>query len=215
MSEPYRLADKTISALNKTILRRFMIVRKLLAGSSFDELNVLNGMDALYEGLRKDNREALFELWMLRYLEVFADVKGKYAKKPDEDELDDLIEMHLAGLLDEPHPVTRYTYAAEVPRKRDRAKESVAAQSPMTERRYELDKAMRQWAQMTRWYAEFTSQDAEVQAYIDCGVERVKRHEEDDMKTCADCRAADGTIYDVRHIPPPPHPACRRWFTPA
>jgi len=189
-----------------------MKIREQIVGNGFDELNVMKSLDSLYAGLNKDNRAAFRKLWALRYLEVWA-LYGK-KKPPDEDELDDLCDMHLAGLLEEPHPVTRYTYEAEVPRKKDRAKESIAAPTSMPDKRFELDKAMRHWTQMTRWYTDFTSQDAEVQALIDSGVEKVERHEVDDTRTCTECREADGAIYDVRKIPPLPHPGCRRWFTP-
>jgi len=185
-----------------------------LIGNGFDELNVLTKMDSLYAGLRKDCYEAFADLWLERYLEVWRQYAPKDKKLPDEDELDDLVEMHLAGLLEKPHPVTKYTYDSEIPRKKDRAKESVIAPTNMPARRFELDKAMRHWTQMTRWYVDFTSQDAEVEAFVDMGAEAVQRHEMDDTRTCAECRDADGDIYPVDKIPPLPHPGCRRWFTP-
>lgn len=185
-----------------------------MIGNGFDELNVLKHMDSVYAGLRKDSCEAFSELWMERYLEVWKQYAPKEKKLPDEDELDDLVEMHLAGLLEKPHPVTKYAFDSEVPRKKDRAKESIIAPTSMPDRRFELDKAMRHWLQMTRWYIDFTSQDAEIEAFIDMGAEAVQRHELDDTRTCSECREADGDIYPVDSIPPLPHPACRRWFTP-
>jgi hypothetical protein len=79
----------------------------------------------------------------------------------------------------------------------------------------ELDKAIRLWAQQTSFYADFTSQDAELQALKDNGVKRVVRHEHHDKRVCAVCRKADGEIYEIDKIPQLPHLHCRRWFTQA
>lgn len=211
---PYHLADLTITQINKRTLRRFMRVRQKMISGGFDELNVINSLDSLYKALREDARNALHELWMLRYLEAWKEYNRKNRKNPDEDELDDLVDMHLAKLLEEPNPVTRYIYETEIQRKRDRAKESIDAAPTISEKKYEIDKAMRYWVQMNKWYADFTAQDAEVQALKDLDAEAVMRHELDDTRTCSTCRDADGDIYPINKIPPLPHPGCRRWFTP-
>lgn len=178
----------------------------------FDELNVLTEIDVLYTTLDKNNRKQFKKLFHDRYAEMYLWLTEK---KPDEDMLDELADMYLAGLLTEPNETTHYTYETEVLRKRDRAKESINSVPTKAQKQLEIDRALRIWAQMSGWYADFTSQGAEIQALENAGIERVKRHEQDDKRTCSVCRDADEEIYPIDNIPPLPHLHCRRWFTPA
>lgn len=133
--------------------------------------------------------------------------------KEEEDSIDELVEMHITRLLDEPNETTHYTYATEVLRKRDRAKEAILSVPTKAQKQLEIDKNLRYFQQMTRWYTNFVSQDAEIAAFVETGVEKVQRHELNDAKTCEVCRKADGEIYPIDQIPTS-HLACRRWFTP-
>ena len=74
----------------------------------FDELNVMKQVDTLYSDISKFARKTYKELWEARFLEVmlYLIADGFVKKKPDEDTIEDLLEMHMAGLLDEPHEVT-------------------------------------------------------------------------------------------------------------
>lgn len=204
--QPYRLADQTIKRLNRLALRALDETKHRLTVLKFDELNVFREVDALYQTLDENNRKQFKKLFIERYLEVYDD---------DEDTIDELAEMFFAGLLSEPNENTHYAYDAEVLRKRDRAKEAIASVPTKTQKQLELDKALRQWSQMTAWYVDFTSQGAEIQALKDSGVKRVQRHEMEDGKTCSVCKALDGEIYDIDKIPTLPHLRCRRWFTKA
>lgn len=181
----------------------------------FDELNVMRQVDSLYSDVNKQALKAYRELWAARFLEVMLMLvaEGIVSKKPDE--INELLEMHMASLLDEPNETTHYTFSHEILRKRDKAKEAILSVPTKTQKQLLLDKHLRYLVTMLDWYADFTSQDAEISAYKKAGVKRVKRHEQDDDKVCAVCRAADGEIYDIDNIPPLPHLACRRWFTPA
>lgn len=208
--DPYRLADKAISQMNKAALRRTDQTKQRLIVFGFDELNVLKQTDTLYAELDKYNRKKFRELFTARYMEIM-----KYLKKPvDEDTVDELAELYISGLLDEPNETTKYTYSAEVLRKRDRAKEAILSVPTKAQKQIQLDKHIRYFQQMTGWYADFTSQGAEIKAYRDAGVERVQRHERNDEKTCGVCEKADGAVYDIDKVPPIPHLRCRRWFTP-
>jgi len=182
----------------------------------FDEMNVMKQVDSMYADIDKQVRKKLKELWVDRFLEMMAFLLAeKYIKRiPDDDEIDELAEMHLAGLLDEPNEVTHYTYAHEVLRKRDKAKEAVLSVPTKAQKQLILDKHLRYVLQQIAWYIDFTSQDAEIASYEEAKVKRVQRHEQKDDRVCAVCKAADGEIYDVDKIPELPHPACRRFFTP-
>lgn len=176
----------------------------------FDELNVPRLMNAMYERFDSEFRKKCEELYRLRYKEVFRWITGD-----DEDVIDELVEMHLAGLLDEPNENTHYIYSLEILRKRDRAVEAVLSLPTKAQKQIEMDKQLRFLMQMDGWYLDFASQGAEIDAMEDAGVKHVERHEMNDSKTCRPCREADGDIYPIDDIPPLTHLRCRRWFTPA
>ena len=93
---------------------------------NFDELNVLKQVDNMYSDIDKQVRKKLKELWIDRFLEMMAYLLAESFIKaiPDDDEIDELAELHMYDLLDKPNEVTHYTYAHEVLRKRDKAKEA-------------------------------------------------------------------------------------------
>lgn len=172
-------------------------------------------MDNLYSDMDTDNRVKFKELFIARYIEMLLYLLVNAAMMPSEDIIDELAELHITKLLSEPNEVTHYTYDTEVYRKRDRAEEAINSVNGKVLKQIEMDKHLRYWSAMTGWYLDFVSQDAEIQALKDAGIERVQRHEMDDDKTCKTCREADGKIYDIDKIPPLPHLRCRRWFTKA
>lgn len=181
----------------------------------FDEVNTMKQIDALYEWLDQNNRKKYKELFIARYTEMLLFLrKAKRLKKDDEDELDELAEMYIFGLLSEPNEVVHYTYDSEVLRKRDRMKEAVLSVPTNTQKQIEIDKNLRFWALASAFFADFASQGAEIEALRAYGAKRVERHELMDRKTCRDCKKADGEIYSINKIPPITHPRCRRWFTP-
>ncbi len=175
----------------------------------FDELNVLKQSQKLYENLYADCRSAWKELYRDRYIEMWLYLKDE---KPDEDEVDELLELEMSGLLYEANPVTKYILDAEVLRKRDRMWESLLASPTKTQKQLALDRAVRVWMQMAGWYTDFTSQDAELKAFEEAGITRVRRHEQNDDRVCALCRSLDGKIYQIDEIPVLEHLRCRRWF---
>lgn len=179
----------------------------------FDELNVFQQIDILYEQLDRYNRKKFRELWSARYLEMMLFLAAM-ATAPEEDVIDEMAEMHITEILSEPNELTRYAYDTEVYRKRDRAKEAVNAVPGKVMKQVEIDRALRAWTAMSGYYLDILSSDAEIQALKDAGVQKVVRHEQKDRKTCNVCYDADGEIYPIDKIPPAPHLHCRRWFTP-
>lgn len=212
--KPYQLADKAAAQLNKAALRRVEQTKRRLIPLGFDELNVLRSADALYADLGAITRRKAKELFIARYIEVLIWLLARELTREEEDSVDQLAEMHITGLLDEPNETTHYTYATEILRKRDRAKEAILSVPTKAQKQLELDRHLRYFLQMADWYVDFVSQDAEITAFDEAGIERVQRHEMDDDRTCAVCRKANGEIYPIDKIPKLPHLRCRRWFTP-
>lgn len=216
--EPFEIADAAIGQLNHSIVQDFAEAKSKMRLLAFDELNVIEVCAELYDELDSIARKKYTELFVLRYLEVFAWLIASgvtEAAEPGEDAIDALAEMYIVGLLSEPNPVTHYAWDAETLRKRDKAAEAVNSVSGKGNKQETLEKHKRYFAAQAGYYADFTSQGAEIQALKDAGVKRVQRHEMNDDKVCAVCRATDGKTYDIDKIPPLDHIHCRRWFTPA
>ena len=211
MPEPYRKADQCLKNLTLLILQRSNKVKRNLNSLNFDELNVMKMIDVLYEQIERDCRQAFMTLYEGRYDELLAWLKGE---EPDEDKLDELVEMYFAGLFDEPHPVTNYAFDPETKRKRDRAKEAILSVPTKAQKQITMDKHIRFQLQQIGWYVDFVSQDAEIQVYKDAGIKKVQRHEMMDDRTCTTCSQLDGKVYDINKIPPLEHLRCRRWFSP-
>jgi len=73
----------------------------------------------------------------------------------------------------------------------------------------EYDTAMRNWTQMTGWFAVEVADAALQQARIDDGLEFVMWVSERDDKVCSRCKKLDGNVYPTQTVPPKPHPNCR------
>ena len=199
---PYKLADEAIKELNRYFLQTAEEIKRSVL--RFDEVNALKAIDAMYLAMGRRTRKRLKKLFDGRFLEmlIFLSAKG------DAD-----AEKIVNDLLSEPNETTHYSYETEVLRKRDRLKEAVLSSPTKAQKQIEIDKALRYWSQMVGWYADFTSQEAEIRALKAAGVKQVQRHEMDDDKVCAVCKEADGEVYDIDKIPKLPHLRCRRWFT--
>ena len=162
-------------------------------------------VDALYEWIDGFCRENLRALYIERYTELWRWLKHQ---EPD-DQIDELVEMYLAGLWDKPNEITHYAFEPELVRKRDRAKEAIFAVPTRVQKQLELEKAGRYVIQQVGFYVDITSQDAELQAFKDAGVERVKWVVYGDDKVCDQCEELDGRIFDIDKVPPKVHPRCR------
>ena len=209
--EPYRLADRAAKRLAEKTRQRVEESKRKLSLMDFDEVNALKETVRLYRQLSMDCKKEWEQLYRDRYTEMWLYLKGK---KPDEDVIDELVAMEFAQLLYAPHPVTRYVFDSEVIRKRDRVWEDMEASPTKTQKQIALDKGARFWVQMTGWYTDFTSQDAEIKAYENAGIKKLRRREMNDEKVCQTCRELDGKVYEIKKIPPLEHLRCRRWFEP-
>lgn len=209
--EPYRLADKAMSALNKRIVTLFNRAKRSFMLDAFDELSVFRGMEALYKALNRENEDKFRELYAARYKEMYLYLKRSW---PEEDEVDDLAEIFLANLLTEPNEITRYAYDSEVLRKRDRAIEAINSAPNKSDKDYEFAKAMRFWSQQTGFYIDIIADEAALQAMKNCGVKKVRWCTQEDEKVCQECKDRNGKIYNIDEVPEKEHPRCRCWLEP-
>ena len=185
--------------------------KRRLTVLKFDELNVLNEIDRLYSGIDEYCETEFLWLYCERYKELWRYLKGE---EPDEDILDELVEMYLAGLWNEPNEITHYAFEPELIRKRDRAKEAIVSVPTKVQKQVELDKHIRYAIQQIGFYTDIVSQEAELQAYKDAGVKKVKWNIYGDNRVCSDCHDLNGKIFDIDNIPDRPHVRCRCYLTP-
>lgn len=200
---PYLLSDQAAKLLNRKAVRRFETARRKCTIAGFDELNIIKTVTALYKGLDGDNQKAFLDLAVMVYEDT--DPHGDL-----EDEEDELMGLWLMSeVLDQPDPVTGYTYTREVERKRDRAIESITAS---TRKRQEFQKALRYWSRQTTQYTDIVTDEARLKAFRDAGVKKVRWRTEDDEKVCEVCGPRDGKVYDIDKVPSKPHLNCRCWL---
>lgn len=211
MPPPYRKADAAQAALVKKARKRLDDEKRRLNIFGFDELNVLRETDALYEGLFQDVQAQYRILYIERYLEV---LEWLEKPKPSDDFLTELVELWLIGFLKEPNENTNYAFDSEFVRKRDRAKEAVNSVPTKAQKQLQLEKAVRIALQQDSWYTDMASQAAELQAYKDAGVKRVRWQIYGDDKVCEKCENMNGNVYDIDKVPKRPHLKCRCYLVP-
>lgn len=169
-------------------------------------------VDALYDEIGLACIKLFRELYMARYTELWKWLKGR---NPKEDEIDELFEMYLAKLLNEPNDVTHYAFQTELIRKRDRAKEAILSVPTRTQKQLELEKAIRHLTQQVGFYVDITEDEASLQALKDAGIKKVRWNIYGDDRVCSVCEDLDGEIFPIDEVPIKPHPRCRCYLTPA
>ena len=170
----------------------------------------MNGYKTLYAALYRDVKKAYRMLLRERYREMTLYLTGK---EPSEDTLDELVDLCLAGMLEEPNEVSHYSFDAEVERKRDRATEDTESEPTRVQKQLAMEKHLRYWLQMAAWYTDMVSQEAEYQALKDFGAVKVKWNIFGDDKVCKTCFDLDGKVFPIDRVPPRPHLRCRCYLT--
>lgn len=196
--------------MNRKALKKLNKLKSNLSLLDFDEVNVINGLKSLYGWMDDEIRKLLRALYCERYTELYMWVTGN---KPSEDMLDELVDMYLAGMLEEPNELTHYVFENESVRKRDRAIEDTESEPTRIQKQLRMEKHLRYWLQMAAWYTDMVSQDAEYQAMKDVGAVKVKWNIYGDDKVCRRCSDLDGEIFLIDKVPPRPHLNCRCWLS--
>lgn len=198
--------------MSKAILKRREETNRKLLILGFDELNVMREIDALYKKIEIICRRNYRALYIDRYEEMLLWLKDE---EPDEDEVDELVEMFLAKILDRPNDITHYAFLPELIRKRDRAKEAILSVPTKAQKQLELEKAVRYVIQQAGFYVDITEDEANLQALKDADVKKVRWVVFGDDRVCSDCEELNGTVWDIDRVPKKPHPRCRCYLVPA
>lgn len=186
----YELTDIVIENIRKELIRDFSKLKSLL---SYDELNVMSATKAVYSKIDLYVRQMFLQLMQAVYKKVTKRTcPYNYA--------------WLESFLLEYDEVSKYVYANEFERKRDRLAEALIASSKKNE---EIDAALRYLSFMLTAYAVRVTDQVVLMAYRDMGIDTVRWKAEKDNKTCTICKHRNGHIYDIEQVPPKPHLNCR------
>ncbi len=186
----YELTDIVIENIRKELIRDFSKLKSLL---SYDELNVMSATKAVYSKIDLYVRQMFLQLMQAVYKKVTKRTcPYNYA--------------WLESFLLEYDEVSKYVYANEFERKRDRLAEALIASTKKNE---EIDAALRYLSFMLTAYAVRVTDQVVLTAYRDMGINAVRWKAEKDNKTCTICKHRNGHIYDIEQVPPKPHLNCR------
>ena len=186
----YELTDIVIENIRKELIRDFSKLKSLL---SYDELNVMSATKAVYSKIDLYVRQMFLQLMQAVYKKVTKRTcPYNYA--------------WLESFLLEYDEVSKYVYANEFERKRDRLAEALIASPKKNE---EIDAALRYLSFMLTAYAVRVTDQVVLTAYRDMGIDAVRWKAEKDNKTCTICKHRNGYIYDIEQVPPKPHLNCR------
>lgn len=186
----YELTDIVIENIRKELIRYFSKLKSLL---SYDELNVMSATKAVYSKIDLYVRQMFLQLMQAVYKKVTKRTcPYNYA--------------WLESFLLEYDEVSKYVYANEFERKRDRLAEALIASPKKNE---EIDAALRYLSFMLTAYAVRVTDQVVLTAYRDMGIDAVRWKAEKDNKTCTICKHRNGHIYDIEQVPPKPHLNCR------
>ena len=217
MDDWYALADLHTERLNRRYLRAF----NTLKISNFDELNVVNKVTSVYRRVVRYAKASYLEIaigiYALALIEAYKKTGNSRQKNMTLEDAKKQAEKTISSkwvdsTLDAPNPVTKYKWAKEVARKRQRLIEALAAAADKLK---EIETALRLWALQSQQYADTITDAAMRQAYKDAGVKRVKWVTQKDQKVCAECDDLDGQIYSIDNVPDKPHYHCRCYVIPA
>lgn len=186
----YELTDIVIENIRKELIRDFSKLKSLL---SYDELNVMSATKDVYSKIDLYVRQMFLQLMQAVYKKVTKRTcPYNYA--------------WLESFLLEYDEVSKYVYANEFERKRDRLAEALIASPKKNE---EIDAALRYLSFMLTAYAVRVTDQVVLMAYRDIGIDAVRWKAEKDNKTCTICKHRNGHIYDIEQVPPKPHLNCR------
>ena len=186
----YELTDIVIENIRKELIRDFSKLKSLL---SYDELNVMSATKDVYSKIDLYVRQMFLQLMQAVYKKVTKRTcPYNYA--------------WLENFLLEYDEVSKYVYANEFERKRDRLAEALIASTKKNE---EIDAALRYLSFMLTAYAVRDTDQVVLTAYRDIGIDAVRWKAEKDNKTCTICKHRNGHIYDIEQVPPKPHLNCR------
>ena len=199
----YEAADKAIKEMNRANLKAFGRLKM----AKWDELNVIRDVQAVYA--------ASIRMAKRKYLRVYRDAYYEFLLEYGFTEAaarrmtDKVSDDWLIEFLEEADPVTLYAFLPEADRKMWRLIEALAV---ATDKRREIDKALRYWTFQVGQYADNALILGRIRAMKAAGVQMVRWRTQEDERVCEDCEPLDNRVFPINAMPQlPAHPRCRCW----
>lgn len=222
----YRYADRSLSALARLYLKYFRRIKE----DDEDLLELLIVLQGVYRDAYKSLRDAMYLTARATYKRVSTDLQKRLAALSDDEasrllmdvmrrlqnasdfEEDDEIDMYFVdSLLNNPDPLLKYAIRPEFDRRRQRLYEGLTVSE---NRRKDADKASAELLRIAAQALDNATDAANKRALEKSGVKYVKWNAILDLRTCAECRALNGTIFPIEDVPNKPHPRCRCYLEP-
>lgn len=207
--KPWEITDKTMSVVVKHINAEFHNARRLL---KTDELNVISTKaqsEELYARLMQINEAAYRKIAVDIYRKSYLEATGEKDNRPDH-----LIWLAIGVILAERYdPVSKYVYANEARRKRERFTEAVMSAPSFRDGEKSIATARNLWLRQTLHYGDVITLEAMKEALAEGGVTHLMWNTQKDAKVCKTCRPLDGKIFPIEEYPPPQHYHCRCYPT--
>ena len=192
---PYENADKIADYLDGQIIEFFANLKWLL---SFDELNVFNSVNSVYDEVIEQVR--------LAYLLLARKI---YKQNRILSDLESISEQWVDALLESYDATTKVVFINELERQFDRLKESmISSPTPLKE----IENALKKISLIIRNFTIRVEDEAFLQAAKDDNVKLVQWIAELDDRTCHICEDRDMEVYELKDLPPKPHINCRCHF---
>jgi SPP1 gp7 family putative phage head morphogenesis protein len=196
------MADEAAAKIITKVSREFRHNRL----APFDELNVVKTNKHI-----KKLYDKVYHIVLSEFVDIANSVYGEiYNETVDqgfEGERSELDEGWVEEFLADYSPVTKFVFKNELDRKRARLSESILASK--AEKNLSYKRAENLLKRQIKQSAIDLEDSIADEVYKDLGVEQVMWVAEDDDKTCGECNALDGQIFDVDEVPPKQHWHCR------
>lgn len=197
----FQYADAAIRDMNRRNLKSFARLRQL----KFDELNILNAVESVYDKAVRVAKKKYLLIARMAFIDAMI-AAGKSEKEAEKAADESITEDYIIEMLDEYDPVTLYQFEPEIERKKQRLVEALIASHKKTE---EISKALRYLTLQLSQYADKSELEATLEGYREAGVKQVRWITQEDEKVCKTCFPRDGKVYDIDKVPPRPHYRCR------
>lgn len=199
-SNIYEIRDKVVKIYLKRILRRFKKLNQSLL--AFDEINGLEAVNSAYDEVISMTVDALKEV-------------AKKTRKWLNGDDGFIVDLWIADFLSNPDLVTHYKFYEEADRKRSRLFEALQSVGTSSERKKQIDLALRLWTKQFEQTADDVVSQTLLDVLKDNGVKYVKWYTMKDMRVCSECHARDGKIYPIDSVQlHAVHWNCRCWWIP-
>jgi SPP1 gp7 family putative phage head morphogenesis protein len=171
-------------------------------------LQIKKHVHKLYKSIYKTVKQEFLKV----VNEIYQTIYDEAVAMGFDGDIRNLDEAWIEEFFDWYNPVTKYVFSNEIDRKESRLFEALVSNE--LERLKSYAYSERLITQQIEQYAIDLEDTIAKVVYEDTDVKKVMWNAEHDHKTCGDCEALDGQVFELNNVPPKLHHNCRCWLTP-